>query len=490
MRLREANSGYGHDASYLRAHSKAHLLIAPLDSVSGGGTNGRRRLYEATTRFREIFNVGFAEQYLTPALRIGYHFKEIRAGRSQAAIAMYLAWLCHKHPSQAAELYVQAGLSSLIEAPFRRFIGDPDQAAAVITDRTPSSIAGPGIRDEAEARLTAHQLVEIERKLNRLRYGDGADWTQLLHLRAGKSQLIGKLHFYVCEHDASAILQQLGSLYTVGHWSDRAAHESVAEYSDLVATGIEKAADRTDPDILRLILDYAQNHRVRNDPRGIAEALSWLPSFRSLGRDQRTAMILRDRADYVLEHSDLSAEETCDSFLKKLRGTEGKESASIWRCEACLAVASGRFEVATNAVKRARALLKAESLSTREDRMIPQYLDAIELIIALRTGSRPSQEIANALDAVIRKVREIDPLASAFIAGLYHTLADILFDLAKRGSDRSGEQTAEALSVQSRAFGLLQRSVKLFCIFDMPELQKAGRDRLERYGYLDPDPFG
>jgi len=302
--------------------------------------------------------------------------------------------------------------------------------------------------------------------------------------------MIRDLHLYIYEHDASAVLSQFASLYGVGHWSDRAAHESVAEYNDLLATAIEKASDKTSPDVLRLILDYAQNHRVRNDPRGIAEALSWLPSFRSLGRDQSTATILRDRADYVLEHSDLSAEETCDSFLKKLRDTEGLESASIWRCEACLAVAGGRFETATAAIARARKLLAADNAKTIEERMIPHYLDAIELMIPLRNGIRPSQEIANALDAVIRKVREIDPLASAFIAGLYHTLADILFELAERDGYRSGAQKAVALSVQTRAFGLLQKSVRLFCIFDMPELERAGRSRLERYGFLDREPYG
>jgi hypothetical protein len=272
--------------------------------------------------------------------------------------------------------------------------------------------------------------------------------------------------------------EPLSQLYLVGHWADMRMHRSRREYAHIVQQVLRGKVDFANPSVVLLALEYAHNCKLFGDLHDRAWVFDQLRKLGPLSKERDACTLFKQRTDDLLS---LTEDENAEQVIDMAEITTSIGEAYAWRCAACRTLAKGRIDKAVENAAKARiwfnkAAAEAGAELSQEDRMVPVYLDTIELIADVERRQKVTKNDVSCLNRILATSRSTDPRAVTLEAALYDLKARYI--LRHRLGNYEDVDSSHAVRFDDvddlfRIAGLLlENATPDFCIFDMNDIRQ------------------
>lgn len=353
-----------------------------------------------------------------------------------------------------------------------------ESAASPITSRR---IRGTAILDEGHAEQELGRLVSIERRRDQAR-GQlspskmAGDAKKRDRATISRDALIDALAAYAIRStDVTALAPMLSALFEVALWSDAEAYLRRRAYAELGGDFLAKM-DMTRPHSVRLGMELAHVFHVNGDWQNGARVLRRLPGLQDLPDDPATAKALLRRADTVYTIGELSLRAMSGFLIERFGSHCSCEGASMWRCAACVALKSQRYEDALAYVEECKRQLSAISslLLSMEDRLIPAYLGVITTIakVNMRPQLVTDEAAIKNLEAILAFLKEQAVGYEPLIIGIRSEIIKLRRN-QMRHKVHDIEQNSAAISVMKEQIKrTIDKQIKVMCFFDLTQIKQ------------------
>lgn len=336
------------------------------------------------------------------------------------------------------------------------------------------------IKDNAQALSCITELHEFEKKLDRL-FRSSAPQRDISFTDLNKRKRIQALDLFISslpDKPMNQFAEPLAQLYLIGHWADMRMHRSRREYADIVQRVLRSKPDFSNPSVMLLALEYANNCKLFGDLHDRAWVFDQLRDLGPLSKERDACTLFKQRTDDLLS---LTGDDDAARIIDMVEITTPIGEAYAWRCAACRTLAKGRTDKAVENAAKARiwfnkAASEAGAELSPEDRMVPVYLDTIELIADVERRQKVTMNHVKRLDRILAASRSTDRRAITLEAALYDLKARYI--LRHRIGDQEEIDTSHAIRFDDvddlfRLAGLLlENATPDFCIFDMNDIRQ------------------
>lgn len=263
------------------------------------------------------------------------------------------------------------------------------------------------------------------------------------------------------------------------------AHKSHIDFNNLARCVLRSCADFSNPSVALLALEYAHNRKIFGDLEARSWALNKFENFEALAKQDEVCTLFKQRTDDMLLTTNNNA-----AHLIDILGIDSKISrAYAWRCAACRTLAAGQTDLAAYNASQARiwfdkAASEAGTILNVEDKMVPIYLDVIELMVDVaRRGGVETQHIER-LTKIANTLSFADSRAVTIRAALYDLKAQYILQTYV-GDMTSFEPTHairydDVLDLLIRSSDLMKDATPDFCIFDMNDIMNRYKTIMRR----------
>lgn len=336
------------------------------------------------------------------------------------------------------------------------------------------------IKNVGQALACVTELHEIELKLDGL-FRSRAPESEISIANLNKRKRIQALELFMSslhERHMDQFAEPLAQLYLVGHWADMRMHRSKREYADIVQRVLRSKPDFTNPSVVLLALEYANSCKLFGDLYDRAWVFDQLRDLGPLSKERDACTLFKQRTDDLLS---LTGDDDAARIIDMAEITSPIGEAYAWRCAACRTMAKGLIDKAVENAAKARiwfnkAASEAGADLSPEDRMVPVYLDTIELMADVERRQKVTVNDVNRLNRILAASRSTDGRAITLEAALYDLKARYI--LRHRIGDEEEFDRSHAIRFDDVddlfriAELLLENATPEFCIFDMNDIRQ------------------
>ncbi len=404
----------------------------------------------------------------------GIHRRE----RSKRFIKPYIQWLLHD--CSLTSRYIQfcdmKQFSVCKDVGFLEIAAIPSKAAL---DKHSNLIISSteAIKNSTRALEVLHELRNTEGNLDEMRQAGslGNEYFAEGAVRLHNIKLIEHFVYNSLGKPLEYLAEPLANLYLVGHWADLRAHKSNRDFNPLARSVLRNCKDLSNPSVALLALEYAHNCKIFGDHEARAWALGKFDNFEALAKQKEVCTLFKQRTDDML----VTTGDDAAHLIDILRINSNINRAYAYRCAACRTLAADRIDLAAANASQARvwfdrAASEAGTILSAEDKMIPIYLDVIELMIDVAHKERIVSDHIERLDKITNILRRADYRALTLRAALYDLKAQYI--LQTYVADMESFEPTHAIQYNdvfdlfTRSFDLMKDAVPDFCIFDMNDI--------------------
>lgn len=351
---------------------------------------------------------------------------------------------------------------------------------------SPSFVAVSSLSESIDI---ARRITKLQEVLSKQRQDSGRIVTGSFN-EASQYKLIAQLHhFMYCNSDRapfSGLISEMVEWYRPGHWSDEVMHVSRFAMEPVVRLALETAGSFSNPHTLKLALQYAHSCKLMkldDRRRWIMDEIQKLPD---LPQEKQARAILLEYTDGMLKSQAGEGQLAPEGLLERMKVETPIVQACVWRCAACLSLAYRSHNRTAFFIEMSRKAFKLaastnQSSMSDEDKIIPLYLDTIDLISEVEEQRKIYSRHIERLNETIVKVRKADNKAFTFIMGLIDLKIRLTIGMEAGFDEPILYETYQKITGNHEAMiaveSLNQMAVKDFCFFDI----KAIQSRLDKW---------